>query len=141
MNKCGVKCVPYVYAIMRIVVGLMFAVHGCQKLFGVPGNMPRVPLASLMGLAGGIEFVCGVLVVLGFFGGCAAFLASGQMAFAYFMVHCPHNFDSLVQFFPIVNKGEPAVIYCFVFLYIAAQGSGVWSVDECLGMAKKKPSP
>ena len=140
MNKFAVKFAPYVYAIMRIVVGLMFAVHGCQKLFGVPGNMPRVPLASLMGFAGGIELVCGLLIGVGFFAGYAAFLASGQMAVAYFMAHFPHKFVSIYQYSPTENHGELAVMYCFVFLFIAAYGSGIWSVDACLGISKAKPT-
>jgi putative oxidoreductase len=140
MNRFAVKFAPYVYAVMRIVVGLMFAVHGSQKLFGIPPRMTGMPMNALTWTAGGIEFVCGVLVAVGFFGGFAAFLASGQMAVAYFMAHFPHKFDSLVQFLPSVNGGELAVMYCFVFLFIAAYGSGVWSVDSCLGVCKTKPA-
>ena len=130
MNKFAVKFAPYVYAMMRIVVGLMFAMHGCQKLFGIPGDKPSEALFSLMGLAGGIELVCGLLIAAGLFGGYAAFLASGQMAAAFFMVHCPHNFNSMVQFMPIVNKGELAVLYCFVFLFIATRGGVMWCLDN-----------
>ena len=110
------------YALMRIVVGLLFSFHGAQKLFGLFGGMggsgEGAQLISKMGLAGGIEFFAGVLVMVGFFTGWAAFLASGQMAAAYFMAHLPRGF------LPIDNGGELAALYAFVFLYIASRGSG-----------------
>ena len=122
------KYSDYVYAILRIVVGLLFACHGAQKLFGLLGGAGgqggTVPLQSLMGLAGVIELVGGVLVMAGLFTEYAAFVASGQMAVAYFMAH------ALKAFWPIQNRGELAVLYCFVFLYIAAKGSGVWSLGK-----------
>lgn len=110
-----------VYAIFRIVIGFLFMFHGMQKLFGAFGGQ-KVELASLMGLAGIIEFVCGILVMIGLFASWAAFLASGTMAVAYFMAHFPRDF------WPIVNQGELAVAFCFAFLYIAARGAGPWSV-------------
>jgi len=113
------------YAIMRIVVGASFAVHGAQKLFGVLGGT-KVPLASLYGAAGVIELVGGVLVAIGLLGSFAAFIASGQMAVAFWMAHFPKGF------WPVLNGGELAVLYCFVFLYIAAKGAGIWSVDGAL---------
>ena len=137
MNKFAVKCSPYVYAMMRIVVGLMFAVHGCQKLFDIPPRPPEMPpLNALIATAGGIELVCGLMIGVGFFAGYAAFLASGQMAVAYFMAHFPHKLVSIYQYLPTENHGELAVMYCFVFLFIAAYGSGAWSVDACLGRSK-----
>jgi len=117
------------YAILRIVAGLLFAFHGAQKLFGLFDGTAR-PLASLMGLAGIIEFAGGLLVLIGLFTSWAAFIASGMMAVAYFMVHFPQGF------WPIENKGEAAVLYCFAFLYIAARGAGPWSVASALN----KPS-
>jgi putative oxidoreductase len=120
---------PYLYAILRIVVGIMFAMHGSQKLFGFPTGTP-VPPASLMGLAGIIELVAGCLIAVGFLTGYAAFLASGQMAVAYFMQHAGQG-----GFWPIMNRGELAVVYCFLFLYMAARGSGPWSID---GQAKER---
>jgi putative oxidoreductase len=120
------KYSPYVYAVLRIVSGLMFAFHGSQKLFGVPGNKPSVPLASMMGFAGIVELVGGLMIALGLFASIAAFISSGQMAFAYFIAHASRGF------LPIVNQGELAVIYCFLFLYIAARGSGVWSIDSLI---------
>ena len=115
----------YVYAIFRIVVGFMFMLHGTQKLFGwPPSGQPGGPAEGLMLVAGIIELVCGALVMVGFFASFAAFIASGMMAVAYFMVHQP------MGALPLTNKGEAAVLYCFAFLYIAARGSGVWSVDS-----------
>jgi putative oxidoreductase len=140
MNRFTVKYAPYAYAIMRIVVGLMFAVHGSQKLFAIPPRPEQMhSLNTLMKTAGGIEFGCGLLIAVGFLGGYAAFLASGQMAVAYFMRHFPHNFESIYQYLPSANGGELAVLYCFVFLFIAAYGSGAWSVDACLGISKTEP--
>jgi putative oxidoreductase len=121
----------YLYAVMRIVVGLLFACHGAQKLFGVLGGVDgqggSAPLFSLFGLAGIIELVGGLLIAVGLMTGYAAFVASGEMAGAYFMEHAPRSF------WPIQNTGELAVLYCFVFLYIASTGAGVWSVDRARG--------
>ena len=119
---------PYaevIYAVMRVVVGVLFACHGAQKLFGMFGGMGQ-PTNALITTAGVIELVCGLLVAVGLLCGYAAFLASGQMAVAYFMAHASGGF------WPIVNKGELAVVYCFVFLYIAAKGAGRCSVDATL---------
>ena len=114
---------PQLYAVMRIVVGLLFACHGAQKLFGVLGGQ-QVELASKLGLAGIIELVGGLMIAIGFLTGTAAFIASGEMAYAYFTAHMPKGGA------PIQNGGEPAVLHCFVFLYIAARGVGVWGVDK-----------
>jgi putative oxidoreductase len=112
----------YSYAVFRIVAGGMFLLHGTQKLFGFPAA-PPMPVNGLMWTAGAIELVCGALILLGLFGSVAGFIAAGEMAVAYFMVHARGGL------WPIVNQGELAVLYCFAFLYIAAAGSGVWSVD------------
>ena len=120
---------PHLFALLRIVAGLLFAMHGSQKLFGFPGDGNPMPLASMMGVAGIIELVGGILIAIGLFTGIAAFLASGQMAVAYFMAHAPKG--SL----PILNQGELAMLYCFLFLYIAAHGAGIWSIDA---MTRKK---
>jgi putative oxidoreductase len=117
----------YLYAVMRIVVGFLFACHGAQKLFGVLGGLGpsdgSAPLFSLMGLAGLIELFGGLFLMLGWLTGYVAFVASGEMAAAYFMGHYPHGF------WPILNGGEPAVLFCFIFLYIASKGAEVWSID------------
>jgi len=120
---------PQAYALLRIVIGLLFICHGAQKVFGIFGgiNGAAVPLASLLGVAGVLELVLGALVAIGWLAGYAAFLASGEMAAAYFIGHFPHGF------WPILNKGEEAVFYCFVFLYMATQGAGIWSVDGAKG--------
>ncbi len=117
-----------IYALMRIVFGGLFACHGAQKILGllggVGGSGEPAALVSQIGLAGIIELVGGLMIALGFFAGYAAFLASGQMAIAYFVVHFPRGF------WPIQNGGELAVVYCFAFLYIAAKGPGIWSVNK-----------
>ncbi|HYK40961.1 MAG TPA: DoxX family protein [Thermoanaerobaculia bacterium] len=110
------------WALLRIVAGLLYASHGAQKLFGWFGS-PPVTGKPLLLAAAVIEIVCGILVAIGLFARPAAFVASGEMAVAYFMVHAPQ------AFWPVQNKGENAVLYCFYFLLVAAQGAGVWSLD------------
>lgn len=123
------KYAEYLYAILRIVAGLLFACHGAQKLLGVLGGFggqagATAPLFSLMGLAGIIELVGGLMIAVGFLASYVAFIASGEMAVAYFMVHFPRGF------WPIQNQGELAIVYCFFFLYVAAKGAGKWSFDK-----------
>jgi len=114
-----------IYAILRVITGILFACHGAQKLFGALGGTAMT--SNPMMLVGGIiEFGGGLLIAIGLFTSWAAFLASGEMAVAYFMVHAKGGF------WPIVNKGELAVAYCFLFLYIAARGSGPYSVDAAM---------
>jgi len=112
----------HVYALLRIVTGFLFLAHGVQKIFGALGGK-QVELMSQMGLAGIIELVGGSLIMVGFLTGYSAFICSGLMAAAYFMAHAPRGF------WPIVNKGELAALYSFLFLYISVKGSGVWSID------------
>lgn len=119
-----------IYALFRIVAGLMFAAHGAQKLFGAFGGKVMTDQPMML-VAGIIEFVGGLMIALGFFAGIAAFLASGTMAVAYFMAHQPQGA------LPIQNQGELAVLYCFAFLYIAARGSGPWSIDEMRGASRR----
>ena len=113
----------YLYALLRIVAGVAFAQHGAQKLFGLLGGT-AVELTSQRGIAGVIEFVGGLLIAIGLFTSPVAFLASGEMAVAYFQSHAPRGF------WPIQNGGELAVLYCFIFLYFAAVGSGKLSIDS-----------
>jgi len=127
MNRVLGRYSEYVYAILRIVVGFLFVLHGTVKLFGVP-ILASGPIGALGTTAAVIELVAGLLIVFGFFASFAAFLASGEMAVAYFITH----FKSEAPL-PIQNGGELAVLYCFIFLYIAAKGSGVWSVDSLRG--------
>ena len=133
MDRFLGKYSAYIYAVLRIVTGLMFAMHGSQKLFGWPDGKPAVELASLMGVAGIVELVGGLLVAIGFLASWAAFIASGEMAVAYFMVHAPQGP------FPLLNKGELAVLYCFLFLYLAAHGAGTWSIDAALMKKNERP--
>jgi len=109
------------YLAMRVIIGLAFAEHGAQKLFGLLGGRP-VPLASLFGVAGVIELFGGLLIAFGIMTTWAALVASGEMAVAYFHAHAPQGF------WPIQNRGELAVLYCFVFLYLASRGGGRWKI-------------
>ncbi|WP_114752044.1 DoxX family protein [Pleomorphovibrio marinus] len=123
MEKYLGRFSPEIYALLRIVAGFCFAMHGTQKLFGWPGDKDTAELASMMGFAGIVELVGGILIMIGMVAGYAAFISSGQMAVAYFMVHIPQDWN------PLVNGGELALIYCFLFLFIASRGAGIWSVD------------
>jgi putative oxidoreductase len=116
---------PRVLSIFRIVTGLLYLSHGVVKLWGFPaGAQPgQVPLLGLYGVAGILEFFGGAAVMLGLFTRPVAFLLSGQMAIAYFMVHAPQSV------FPVLNMGEAAIQFCFAFLYLAFAGGGVWSLD------------
>lgn len=116
----------HTYALMRGVVGFLFLWHGAEKLFGFPNPGPDMP-GFVRFVGGPIELVGGALVMIGLFTREAAFLCSGMMAAAYWMAH------GTQALLPISNHGEPAALYCFVFLYIAAKGGGVWSVDEVRG--------
>ncbi len=122
-----------IYATLRIVTGFMFLMHGTQKLFGWPGDGDTVELISQMGLAGIIELVAGILIMIGLFTSTAAFIASGEMAAAFFIVHAPQGWN------PLMNGGEKAVFYCFLFLSIAAYGAGIWSFDASRKKDTKVP--
>jgi putative oxidoreductase len=122
MERWLAKYSEVLYGILRIVIGFLFACHGAQKLFGMFGGLGGTS-TSLIVAAGIIEFFGGVLVALGLWAGYAGFIISGEMAVAYFMMHAPGGF------WPIANKGELAVLYCFVFLYIASRGSGRLSIE------------
>ncbi|HMF57427.1 MAG TPA: DoxX family protein [Pyrinomonadaceae bacterium] len=119
---------PRLLSVLRIVAALLFVIHGAQKLFGFPmpmqGGTP--PLMSMLGIAAVLEFFGGLLILLGLFTRPIAFILAGEMAVAYFMTHAPGGF------WPIQNRGELAVLYCFIFLYIAFAGPGEWSVDRLI---------
>ena len=115
------------YALLRIVAGLMFSFHGVQKLFGILFDF-RPAVGSQIWFGGLIELVCGLLILVGFQTRWAAFLASGEMAVAYFQFHWKFHFDK--SFFPTINGGELAVLYCFVFLYIATRGGVIWCLEK-----------
>jgi len=114
----------HTYAILRIVTGFLFLWHGSQKLLGFPGGMPDGVPPLVVYVAGPVELIGGILVMIGLATRWAAFLCSGLMAAAYWMAH------GLNAVLPLQNHGELAVLYCFVFLFIAAQGAGIWSVDS-----------
>jgi putative oxidoreductase len=116
---------PILLSILRIVAGLLFMEHGLVKLFGFPPGSPMpMPTAfTLFWFAGVIELVGGALITLGLFTRSAAFICSGEMAVAYFMGHATRGL------FPVINMGDAAILYCFVFLYLSAAGPGPWSVD------------
>jgi len=115
---------PRLLSVLRIVAALLFVEHGSSKLLGFPpSDHSGVEFPSLPWFAGVIEFVGGMLLIPGIFTRCVAFVLSGEMAFAYWMVHAKQSA------FPVVNGGDAAILYCFVFLYLAAAGGGPWSVD------------
>jgi putative oxidoreductase len=122
---------PYLLSVLRIVAAFLFMLHGTAKLFAFPrAAMPdgsTVALASQLGIAGALEVVGGALLLVGLFTRPVAFVLSGQMAFAYFLAHAARSF------WPTLNGGEPAVLYCFLWLYISAAGPGPWSLDALLG--------
>jgi putative oxidoreductase len=120
----------YIYALLRIVVGLLLLMHGTQKLFGWPLPMGG-PSNTLFTAVGTFEIVAGIMILVGFFTSIFAFIASGMLAVGYFMVHQRSGT------WPIQNGGDLAVVFCFLFLYIASRGSGPWSVDSVV----RNPAP
>jgi putative oxidoreductase len=119
---------PQLLSILRIIAGLLILQYGMAKLLKFPAvpMFAKVELFSLYGLAGSLELVLGVLLIIGLFTRLAAFVLAGEMAFAYFMGHAPRGF------YPILNGGDLAIIFCFVFLYLSAAGAGPWSVDAAI---------
>jgi putative oxidoreductase len=115
---------PYLLSILRIMTALLFLEHATQKLFGFPPSQFSPPLFSLFGAAGVIELVGSLLLIVGLFTRPVAFILSGEMAIAYFMGHAPHSF------FPLLNGGESAILFCFIYLYVATAGAGPWSLDH-----------
>ncbi len=126
MNRLA-KYSDEAYALMRIVAGSMFSFHGAQKILGILTDL-QPPAGSQLWFGGLIELICGLLVMVGIRTGWAAFLASGEMAVAYFQFHWKFRFGP--EFFPAINKGELAALYSFVFLFIASRGGVKWSVDK-----------
>jgi len=134
IQDTATRLAPYVLSILRIVAALLFLEHGTSRLFGWPSPLPTPALLSMYWFAGAIELVGGILLLFGLFTRCAAFIASGEMAFAYFISHAPSSF------FPILNRGDAAILYCFVFLYIAFAGGGPWSIDTIFRAKRETPS-
>lgn len=129
------RLAPYVLSVTRVVAALIFLAHGTQKLFGFPAvserGMPAV--GTLTWTAGVLELVGGALLVLGLFTRPVAFVLSGLMAFAYWIAHAPRSP------YPVLNGGDAAILYCFLFLYIACAGGGPWSLDARLGRPRRRP--
>jgi putative oxidoreductase len=127
---------PYVQSILRVTAALTFITHGTQKLFAVPILQPRetVELMSQAGLAGVLEVFGGALLLIGLFTRPVAFILSGEMAVAYFQAHFPRSI------WPVLNGGEPAYLFCFIWLFFAAAGPGVWSVDTVLRRSRPQAS-
>jgi putative oxidoreductase len=123
MERVLGRFAPQFYALLRIVSGLLFAAHGAQKILGMFGGQ-QPPMLSQIWFAGVIELVGGLLIAIGFLTSIAAFIASGEMAAAYFIAHAPKGAV------PVLNGGELAALYCFLFLYIAARGAGPWGIDK-----------
>src|SRR5215510_12703987 len=121
-----------VYCITRLIVGLLFACHGGQKILGFPPGGHGMPPGAMGALGAWIELICGLLIAVGFLTRWAAFIASGEMAVAYFMVHAPNHL------FPIVNKGESAVFYCWFFFFAIFYGAGLWSIDALMSKGKAR---
>jgi putative oxidoreductase len=120
------RLAPYVLSILRIMAALLFLQHGLSKFFGFPLTMDPFPAFSMEWFAALIEFAGGLLVTLGLFTRAAALIMSGEMAIGYFLFHAPQGF------FPILNHGDAAILYCFVFLYLVFAGAGPWSLDALL---------
>jgi putative oxidoreductase len=129
---------PVTYALFRIVFGFLFLCFGLQKMFGWFGGQVA-PLMTLQGAAGVIETVCGVLIMVGLLTRLAAFIASGEMAVAFFYIHVsvvglgPNGPGLPMGLIPIMNMGVDSVAFCFAFLYIATRGAGIWSIDAAMG--------
>jgi putative oxidoreductase len=119
---------PQLRSVARIVIGFTFSLHGWQKVFGAFGGLGghTPPITSILGVAGVIETIGGVFIILGLFTECIAFVLSGEMAFGYFRTHAPRGL------WPITNGGELAVFYCFFFLWLSSAGPGTWSLDHLL---------
>lgn len=122
---------PQLLSVLRIIAALLFFAHGSAKLLGFPqvDMFANLQVFTIFGLAGILEIVGGILLAIGFHSRLVAFILSGQMAVAYFYAHAPQGFH------PLLNGGEGAILFCFIFLYIAAAGAGPWSVDASRGKA------
>ena len=130
------KWTPHILTILRIVTALLFLEHATMKFFQFPAAIPGVPypLPAIMLVAGAIEIVTGLLMTVGYYTRIAAFVAAGEMAAAYWMAHAPQSF------WPALNMGEPAIMFCFIFLYLAFAGAGSWALDNVLRSSAKEVS-
>jgi putative oxidoreductase len=134
MNKMLTRWMPQVLSAVRIMASLLFIEHGTQKLLGFPAPGPRgvAELLSMTGFEGCLEIFGGALLAVGFQTRIVAFLLSGKMAVGYFMVHAPRSF------YPVLNNGDAAILFCFIFLLFVFSGGGAWSIDSILGRNPKR---
>jgi putative oxidoreductase len=136
MNKFLAGLTPWVLSLLRISTALLFIEHGLVKFIGWPAPSPQgFQVLTQMGAAGAIEVIAGALLIVGYYSRLAALVASGEMAFAYFMAHAP------ASLYPYVNKGEAAIMFCFIFLTIAVAGGGPVSIDRFLASRANKKTP
>ena len=124
------RLAPTVLSILRIVAALLFLEHGLSRMFGFPSPLPAPLMFTMYWFAGAIELAGGILLTLGLFSRLSALIMSGEMAFAYFLSHAPNGF------YPIINRGDAAILYCFVFFYIAFAGPGPWSLDTLMASSR-----
>jgi putative oxidoreductase len=134
VNSAAASLAPHILSALRIATGLLFLQHGTAKYLKIPhvAMFDKLQPFSPAGIAGMLELVGGVLIIVGLFTRPVAFILSGLMAVAYFMAHAPQGF------WPVVNRGELAVLYCFLFIYLAVAGGGTWSVDHCVLEPRKE---
>jgi putative oxidoreductase len=127
---------PELLSVLRVVVAFLFMAHGTQKLLAFPVAQPQDPvdMGSLMGVAGLLESIGGLLLLIGIYTRPVAFVLAGEMAVAYFLAHAPKGF------WPVLNGGEPAVLYCFIFLFFTVAGAGAWSLDAMVRSSRLTPS-
>ncbi|MBB3899308.1 DoxX family protein [Roseococcus suduntuyensis] len=123
MTNSLTRYAPHVLSVLRVVTAFIFLLHGTQKLLGIPAATRMPDFLSMLWVAGALEIVGGVLLIIGLFTRPTAFVLSGLMAFAYFIAHAPRSI------FPTLNGGDAAILYCFVFLYLVFAGPGPWSLD------------